>query len=90
MGWWGFTFPLGVYTVSTVTLGEELPSAFFRILGTVFSVAITLLWMVVSIETIRGVWSGRVLVAPCLQNLKSSDAGESSPNVVQPENKERV
>ena len=35
MGWWGFTFPLGVFTVSTTTLGKELPSAFFDVLGTV-------------------------------------------------------
>jgi tellurite resistance protein TehA-like permease len=35
MGWWGFTFPLGVFTTSTVQMGMELPSAFFRILGTV-------------------------------------------------------
>lgn len=35
MGWWGFTFPLGVFTVSTTTMGIELPSAFFRVLGTV-------------------------------------------------------
>lgn len=35
MGWWGFTFPLGVFTVSTTTMAKELPSAFFRVLGTV-------------------------------------------------------
>lgn len=35
MGWWGFTFPLGVYTLSTVQMGLELPSAFFKVLGTV-------------------------------------------------------
>lgn len=35
MGWWGFTFPLGVYATSTIQMGIELPSAFFRILGTV-------------------------------------------------------
>lgn len=35
MGWWGFTFPLGVFTTSTVQMGTELPSAFFRVLGTV-------------------------------------------------------
>ena len=35
MGWWGFTFPLGVFTVSTTTLGKELPSLFFDVLGTV-------------------------------------------------------
>ena len=35
MGWWGFTFPLGVYAVSTITLAKEIPSLFFRVLGTV-------------------------------------------------------
>ena len=35
MGWWGFTFPIGVFAVSTTTLGKEMPSRFFEILGTV-------------------------------------------------------
>jgi tellurite resistance protein TehA-like permease len=35
MGWWGATFPLGVYAMSTLTLGNQLPSPFFKILGTV-------------------------------------------------------
>lgn len=35
MGWWGFTFPLGVFAVSTTTLGKEIPSTFFDVLGTV-------------------------------------------------------
>ena len=35
MGWWGFTFPVGVFAVSTTTLGKEMPSKFFDILGTV-------------------------------------------------------
>jgi tellurite resistance protein TehA-like permease len=35
IGWWGFTFPIGVFTASTCQLGAELPSEFFRVLGTV-------------------------------------------------------
>ena len=35
MGWWGFTFPLGVLTVSTTTIGKETESRFFDVLGTV-------------------------------------------------------
>ena len=35
MGWWGFTFPLGAFAVSTTTLGKEIPSMFFNVLGTV-------------------------------------------------------
>lgn len=35
MGWWGFTFPIGVFTVATTTFGKEIPSRFFNVLGTV-------------------------------------------------------
>lgn len=32
MGWWGFTFPLGVFATCTGLLAEELDSIFFRVL----------------------------------------------------------
>ena len=70
MGWWGFTFPLGVYAVSTITIGVEMPSRFFRVLGVVLSVAVILLWVVVAAGTARGAWSGKLFYAPCLANLK--------------------
>lgn len=35
LGWWAFTFPLGVYTTCTCQLGQEMPSQFFNVLGTV-------------------------------------------------------
>lgn len=73
MGWWGFTFPLGVYTVSTVTLGEEIPSAFFRVLGTVFSVTETVLWLGVSLGTIYHAYTGHILVAPCLKDIQGKE-----------------
>jgi tellurite resistance protein TehA-like permease len=65
MGWWGFTFPLGVFTVSTTTMAKELPSLFFKVLGTIFSVAVVLLWIVVSVGTIKGLASGKLLFSPC-------------------------
>lgn len=37
MGWWGFTFPLGVYTTSTTMLAVIMPSVFFKVLGSVGS-----------------------------------------------------
>jgi tellurite resistance protein TehA-like permease len=36
MGWWGFTFPIGVFAVSTDTFAGELPSTFFGVLGMVY------------------------------------------------------
>ena len=69
MGWWGFTFPLGVFTISTITFGVELPSLFFKVLGTIFSVAVMILWCVVAVGTVRGAWNGKLFYAPCLKNL---------------------
>lgn len=37
MGWWGFTFPLGVYAANTMELGLEMDIMFFKVLGTVCS-----------------------------------------------------
>jgi tellurite resistance protein TehA-like permease len=37
IGWWGFTFPLGVFAMSTCQIGRELGSRFFLVLGTVSS-----------------------------------------------------
>ena len=65
MGWWGFTFPLGVFTVSTTTFAKELPSPFFRVIGTVFSISVVILWLVVSAGTIRDAFIGNLLFAPC-------------------------
>jgi tellurite resistance protein TehA-like permease len=66
MGWWGFTFPLGVFAVSTVTISKELPSLFFKVLGTIFSLLVVLLWIGVSVGTARGALvTGKLLFAPC-------------------------
>ncbi len=70
MGWWGFTFPLGVYSVSTILIGEELPSLFFRVLGTIFGTAVIILWMLLAVRTGKGAWNGHLFNAPCLADLK--------------------
>ncbi|KIW53921.1 hypothetical protein PV05_06329 [Exophiala xenobiotica] len=73
MGWWGFTFPLGVYAISTMTFGVEMPSLFFKVLGTILSVAVMILWCVVAAGTAKGAWSGHLFSAPCLKNLRKTD-----------------
>ncbi|KAI9832804.1 MAG: hypothetical protein M1819_004024 [Sarea resinae] len=70
MGWWGFTFPLGVFTTSTTMLGKEMPSKFFDVLGTIFSVAVVLLWIMVAAGTLKRAWTGVLFIAPCLQELE--------------------
>lgn len=73
MGWWGFTFPLGVYAVSTTTLAKELPSAFFRVVGTIFSLSVTLLWIVVALGTLYRAWTGEIFIAPCLKEAEEKE-----------------
>ncbi|KAG4420344.1 hypothetical protein IFR04_006550 [Cadophora malorum] len=33
MGWWGFIFPVGVFTLLTISIGEELESQFLKVLS---------------------------------------------------------
>lgn len=35
MGWWSIVFATGVFTGSTITIGQEMTSRFFNVLGTV-------------------------------------------------------
>lgn len=74
MGWWGFTFPLGVYSVSTTTLAQDLPSAFFRVLGTIFSLCVVVLWIIVSVMTLIRVGRGELFSAPCVQSYEKEEA----------------
>lgn len=74
MGWWGFTFPLGVYTVATTTLAKDLPSLFFKVLGTIFSVMVVILWLVVSIKTFQRIVTGKMFFAPCVQGYEEEMA----------------
>ncbi|EXJ75946.1 uncharacterized protein A1O5_00454 [Cladophialophora psammophila CBS 110553] len=66
MGWWGFTFPIGTLALSSNTLAEEIPSRFFRVIGSVTSVCVFLLWILVVYATLRDLITGgqRLFKAP--------------------------
>lgn len=78
MGWWGFTFPLGVLATCTGMLARDLDSAFFRGLTMVFSLSVCLLWLVVAVNTLRQAVSGEIFHAPCLKDIreKGQQGGE--------------
>ncbi|KAH8904686.1 hypothetical protein BR93DRAFT_829748 [Coniochaeta sp. PMI_546] len=78
LGWWGFTFPLGVYSVTTTTLAMELPSLFFKGLGTALSLIVVFLWVVVSLGTIRHSLTGKLLYAPCIENWEPKRKSEET------------
>ncbi|KAL7815053.1 voltage-dependent anion channel [Trichoderma aethiopicum] len=70
IGWWGFTFPLGVWAGATIAIGQEMPSRFFNVLGTIASVIVTLLWIVIAVGTIRKVIDGKIFIAPDFEQWK--------------------
>ncbi len=69
LGWWGFTFPIGVYALTTLKLGAVLHSLFFNILGGCLVLVLTLLWLIVISRTIAGAYRGHLFVSPCLASL---------------------
>ncbi|WP_438397158.1 TDT family transporter [Caballeronia sp. DA-9] len=66
MGWWGFTFPIGVYTATTFTLYRLTQFFPFAIIGTVLTVALIAFWLIVVSKTLKGMWHGNLFQAPCL------------------------
>ncbi|PGH14602.1 hypothetical protein AJ79_02937 [Helicocarpus griseus UAMH5409] len=70
MGWWASVFPLGVYANCTIQLSKEMPSQFFKVLSTILSLCVVLLWIIVSLGTIRALIAGKLFYAPCLSDLR--------------------
>ncbi|WP_455924415.1 TDT family transporter [Pseudomonas putida] len=66
LGWWAFIFPLGVYTLATLRLGNVLHLAFFTLCGQGLVACLGMLWAVVMTRTLRGAWRGELFVSPCI------------------------
>ncbi|MDB6146047.1 MAG: C4-dicarboxylate transporter [Pseudomonas sp.] len=71
LGWWGFTFPIGVYASVTLKLAERLQLSFFSVFGTLLVLCLALLWCVVMTRTLRGSYKGELFVSPCIAGLNT-------------------
>jgi C4-dicarboxylate transporter/malic acid transport protein len=69
LGWWGYTFPLGVYTVATLKLGTLLKIAAFSTFGTFLLVVLAVMWLLVAARTVHGGWKGHLFVSPCIDTI---------------------
>ena len=69
LGWWGFTFPLGVYSLATLKLGSTLNLAFFNAFGCVLVALLAVMWLIVAKRTVQGAWRGELFVSPCIAGL---------------------
>jgi tellurite resistance protein TehA-like permease len=80
IGWWGFTFPLGVYAVATLTLARQTHLDFLMAIGAGLVVCLTLFWVTVATRTLHGAWKGYLFVSPCL--IKGAIPGDFESDVV--------
>ncbi|WP_460147137.1 TDT family transporter [Pseudomonas sp. S2_A02] len=70
LGWWGFTFPLGVYSLATLKLASTLNLTFFSVFGCVLVAMLAVMWLLVAKRTVQGAWRGELFVSPCIAGLK--------------------
>ena len=70
MGWWGLTFPLGVYSLATLRLGNVLHLTFFEIAGCALVALLAMMWLIVGRKTLIGAYRGELFVSPCIAGLK--------------------
>jgi tellurite resistance protein TehA-like permease len=73
LGWWGFTFPLAVYTLATLALARATGLSLFSFIGGGLALCLAIFWVVVASRTLGGAWSTTLFVAPCL-NLANAPA----------------
>jgi tellurite resistance protein TehA-like permease len=66
MGWWGYTFPVGVYALATLRLHDVLPIGAFSVYATALVAVLATLWGIVGPRTLAGAWRGDLFVSPCL------------------------
>jgi C4-dicarboxylate transporter/malic acid transport protein len=70
LGWWGFTFPLGVFALTTLKLGAVLQLGFFSVLGSLLVASLAMLWLVIMRRTLLGAYKGELFVSPCIAGFK--------------------
>lgn len=70
LGWWGFTFPLGVYSLATLKLDSTLHLGFFSVFGAVLVAALAVMWLIVAKRTVQGAYKGELFVSPCIAGLR--------------------
>lgn len=66
LGWWGMTFPLGVFCLATLQLAQQLQLNGLQNIGYGLATLLLLLWGLVMSKTVVGFYAGRLFFSPCL------------------------
>jgi tellurite resistance protein TehA-like permease len=66
LGWWGYTFPLGVFAAATARLSTIIPIGPIGWLVAALALALALVWLLVFVRTMSGILDRSLFVSPCL------------------------
>ena len=66
LGWWAYTFPLGVYSLASLELAQQTHSLLFWIVAITASVLLLVFWCLISLLTLFGACKRDLFYAPCL------------------------
>ncbi len=58
LGWWAFTFPLGAFTVVTLTLARAWHLSLLEWAGAALFILLAAFWLTVTARTLRAVRTG--------------------------------
>ncbi len=60
LGWWAFTFPLGAFTVATVTLARAWQTPALEAVAALLFMTLVGFWVVVTVRTVAATRTGRI------------------------------
>ncbi|OTG85210.1 TDT family transporter [Acinetobacter sp. ANC 4648] len=69
LGWWGLTFPLGVFTLAILNLAHQIDAQFLQDIGLAFAAILMMLWIMVMRKTLQGMYAGYLFFSPCLKSF---------------------
>jgi len=70
LGWWGLTFPFGVFILAIFNLAHQLQFNFLTYIAVALSIVLLALWGLVMKKTVVGAYSGQLFFSPCLVALQ--------------------
>ncbi len=68
LGFWAYTFPLGVYTMATVTLASLMKSSLIHVYAVILVVTLCIIWVFVFLRTLTGFYGGGLINDPTLKS----------------------
>lgn len=69
LGWWGLTFPLGVFILAILNLAQQTQVDFILYIGLALASILMLLWVLVMSKTLQGMYKGHLFFSPCLKTF---------------------